>query len=95
MAVPIDIPPPKFLLGDKGYDSNHNRGSLLTCGISPVIPSKRSRKILIPHDKALYKERNLIERMFNKLKQNRRIATRFEKTKSSFAGFIALAALKL
>ena len=89
------VPKPRHLLGDKGYDSDNNRGSLLIRGIIPVIPSNRSRKVLIPHDKVLYKERNLIERMFNKLKQNRRIATRFEKTKSSFVAFITLAALKL
>lgn len=95
MQDPVAVPKPKALLGDKGYDSDSNRESLLLRGILPVIPSKRSRKVPIPHDTGLYKERNRIERLFNKLKQNRRIATRFDKTKLSFMGFISLAALKI
>ena len=95
MDDPVAVRTPKHLLGDKGYDSDNNRGRLLTHGIRPVIPSNRSRKVLIPHHKDLYKERNRIERMFNKLKQNRRVATRFDKTISSFMGFITLAAVKL
>jgi len=95
MELPVSIPAPKHLLGDKGYDSDDNRGSLLTCNIRPVIPPRRSRKLAIPYDKTLYRERNLIERMINKLKQNRRVATRYDKTTSSFAAFVTLAAMKL
>ena len=95
MAAPVAVPAPKHLLGDKGYDSDDNRGSLLTRNICPVIPSMRSRTVPIPHDETLYKDRNRIERMINKLKHNRRVATRYDKTLSSFAAFICLAALKL
>ena len=95
MASTAAIRRPDFLLGDKGYDSNDNRGSLLIQGIRPVIPSMRSRKVEIPHDKALYRQRNRIERMIGKLKQSRRVATRYDKTISSFRGFITLAAIKL
>ena len=95
MDDPVDVPTPKVVLGDKGYDSDSNREALLLRGILPVIPSKRSRKVVIPHDETVYKDRNRIERMINKLKQNRRIAMRFDKTKLSFAGFITLAFIKL
>jgi len=88
------FPRPDFLLGDKGYDSDDNRGSLLIQGVRPVIPSMRSRKVEIPHDKALYRQRNRIERMIGKLKQSRRVATRYDKTMMSFRGFIRLAAIK-
>ena len=91
----VSVPKPKDLLGDKAYDSNSNREDLLLQGIRPVIPSNRSRKVIIPHDKDAYKNRNRIERMINKLKQNRRVATRFDKTLQSFAAFITLAATKL
>lgn len=86
---------PRMLLADKGYDSDHIRQSLLLHGILPVIPSKANRREPVPHDRAAYKERNLIERMFNKLKQFRRIATRYDKTRKSFMAFLCLASVKL
>ena len=95
MDDPVDVPTPKAVLGDKGYDSDSNREALLLRGILPVIPSKRSRKVATPHKQTVYKDRNRIERMINKLKQNRRIAMRFDKTKLSFAGFITLASIKI
>lgn len=95
MEDPVAVAKPKALLGDKGYDSDTNREALLVQGILPVIPSKRSRKLIIPHDEVAYKNRNRIERMINKLKQNRRIAMRFDKTLCSFAGFICLAAIRI
>ncbi|MES0205076.1 transposase [Mesorhizobium sp. LNHC209A00] len=60
----------------------------------PVIPAK-SRRTPTPHDREKYRWRNLIERLFNKLKNWRRIATRYEKTKESNLGFVALASIKL
>jgi len=57
-----------------------------------VIPSKRNRRRKFKHDKELYKERNLIERCFGKLKTNRRIATRFDRNDTHFLGFLYLAA---
>lgn len=95
MALAPAVRKPDFLLGDKGYDSDDNRGSLLIQNIRPVIPSMRSRKVEIPHDKTLYRQRNRIERMIGKLKQSRRVATRYDKTMSSFRGFVTLAAIKL
>ena len=82
-------------MADKGYDSDDVRTSLLLKGIVPVIPPKANRKEPIACDFRAYKDRNRVERMFNKLKQFRRIATRYDKTAVSFLGFLALAAAKL
>lgn len=86
---------PKLMLADKGYDSDEVRARLLLKGILPVIPPKANRKQPIACDFRAYKDRNRVERMFNRLKQFRRIATRYDKTAVSFLGFLALAAAKL
>eukprot|EP00873_Tetraselmis_striata_P030708 jgi/Tetstr1/450972/TSEL_038008.t1 len=91
----IDSTTPRLMLADKGYDSDDVRASLLLKGILPVIPPKANRKQAITCDFRAYKDRNRVERMFNKLKQFRRIATRYDKTAVSFLGFLALAAAKL
>lgn len=77
---------------DKGYDSNHIRDRLQREGIHPVIPPKSNRKDVIEYDKAKYKLREKVERFFNKLKQYRRIATRYEKLGHIFLAFIHIAA---
>ncbi len=64
-------------------------------GAEAVIPSNRTRKILIPHDSDLYKPRNRIERCFNKLKHFRRFATRYDRRAVHFLAFIHLAAAML
>ena len=67
------------LLGDKAYDSNSFRKSLRKDGIKPVIPGRSNRKKRIRHDKQAYKDRNVIERCYCRLKDFRRIATRYDK----------------
>ena len=84
-----------MLLADKGYDGDTVRQSLLIHGILPVIPPRSNRSEPIPCDFRRYKDRNRIERMFNRLKQFRRIATRYDKTAKSFLCFLHLAAAKL
>jgi transposase len=79
------------LLADKGYDNNRIRAAIALKRAEAVIPSLGSRSQVIPHDKAVYKERNLVERFFCLIKQFRRIATRYEKTVTSFAGMLCLA----
>ena len=74
------------MLADKGYDGDDVRSSLLMRGILPVIPPKANRKEPIACDFKAYKDRNRIERTFNRLKQFRRIATRYDKTALSFTG---------
>ena len=83
------------VLADKGYDSNAIRASIAAAGMTAVIPSNRARKTIIPHDEVLYRERNRIERCFNKLKHFRRIATRFDRRAVHFLGFLCLAAVML
>ena len=79
------------VIADKAYDSNALRQTIATAGMTAVIPSNRSRKILIPHDILVYKSRNRIERCFNKLKHFRRIATRYDRRAIHFMAFIHLA----
>ena len=78
------------LLADKGYDSDRFRTSIAQVGAEAVIPSTRSRSQAIPYDKHIYRDRNLVERFFNKIKHFRRIATRYEKTVLSFASMLFL-----
>jgi transposase len=58
----------KAMLGDRGYDANWFRQALTARGISPCIPSKANRKVQIPHDRTLYRQRHKIENMFGRLK---------------------------
>jgi len=69
---------------DKGYDADRIRERLLVDGIEPVIPPICTRSKKLYYDKHRYKKRNRIERFFNKLKQFRRIATRYDKLARSF-----------
>ncbi|MBB4546233.1 MULTISPECIES: transposase [Rhizobium] len=98
-AVPalltIPVGKPKSFLADKGYDGDSAREELLIHGIRPVIPPKANRKDPPSCDFKVYKDRNRIERMFNRLKQLRRIATRYDKTRTSFEAFLLLAAAKI
>jgi transposase len=91
----LDVTTPRRMLADKGYDGDEVRQNLLFHGILPVIPPRSNRKEPIPCDFLSYKHRNRIERMFNRLKQFRRIATRYDKTAKSFLAFLNLAAAKI
>ena len=81
---------PSHLLADKGYDANSLRDRLATSKTEAVIPSTRSRKAQIPYDAQAYRERNLIERALCKLKDRRRIATRYDKLAVNFASAVAI-----
>ena len=83
------------VIADKGYDSNDLRALIADAGMQAVIPSKRSRRTPIPHDRTLYKTRNRIERCFNKMKHYRRIATRYDRRDIHFLSFIHLTAAML
>jgi transposase len=87
----IDGADPEALLGDKAYDSDRLIGRLAERRITPVIPPKANRKAPRACDFALYCERNLIERFFNKLKHFRAIATRYDKLARNFLAGIQLA----
>jgi transposase len=86
---------PDRLLGDKGYDSDEIRDDLAKRGIEPVIPPRSNRKAMIDYDREAYKRRNLIERCVNRLKQFRRVATRYEKTARAYLSMLCIAATRL
>lgn len=93
-AVPClsAVPPSAHLIADKGYDSAALRSWLEGRGTAPVIPPRKNRLVQYPYDKALYKQRNVIERMFGRLKDFRRIATRFDRNVKTYFAAICLAA---
>jgi len=72
------------LLADKGYDADHLIEKIEETGTQTVIPSKRNRRMQRACDTELYKERSRIERFFSKLKQFRRVATRYDKLLANF-----------
>lgn len=77
----------------QGYDADWLRADLRKSGITPVIPGKRGRKRKIRHDRPRYRERWRIEATFNRLKDFRRIATRYDKLARNYASALALAAV--
>lgn len=85
----------KAVLADKGYDADHLLDAVARTGATPVIPPKRDRSRQWRYDKDLYKERNHIERLFSKLKQFRRVATRYDKLLANFMGFVKIAAIAI
>jgi transposase len=90
-AMPLlDQVEPDAFLADKGYDSDALVDSLEARGITPVIPSKANRKVPRKTDFALYRERNLVERFFGKIKQYRGIATRYDKLAETFLAGVLL-----
>lgn len=80
------------VLADKAYDSNVLRETITKILAEAVIPSNRSRKVFIPHDEAVYKHRNRIERCFNQMKHFRRFATRYDRRTIHFKGFVFIIA---
>jgi transposase len=86
------IAPPKRLLADKAYDADSLRIWLKARGVEAVIPSNATRRTPYPLDKTAYRRRNLIERMFCRLKDWRRLATRYDRTARNFLSTLALAA---
>jgi putative transposase len=82
-------------IADKGYDADHLCDRIAETGSEVVMPPKRNRTLQRPYDADLYKEPNIIERFFNKLKQFRRVATRYDKLLANFMGFVKLAAIAI
>jgi transposase len=82
---------PKALIADKGYDADDFLAFLREQGIEAVIPPKISRTVQREFDNNLYKDRNKIERLWNRLKHYRHIATRYDKTARNFLSAVFLA----
>jgi transposase len=85
---------PEVMLADKGYDSDAIRDQVRAGGGTPEIPTKKNRHVQHTVNRALYATRNRIERFFNRLKNSRRVATRYDHTATSFLGFAKLATIK-
>ena len=79
---------------DMGYDSDAFRAFLRSQNNVPVIPGRKNRKVKVLYDKAIYALRKRIEQFFGRIKENKRLAMRYEKADHTFMAFIALAAIK-
>jgi len=83
----------RYLIADKGYDADALRNSLRKAGTVPVIPGRSNRKRKIRFDKTRYKDRHLVENAFCRLKDFRRVATRYDKLSRNFLSAVALATI--
>ncbi len=86
-------PPTTTLIADKAYDGDGLRADIASRKAALVIPNKANRKNLHPFDPQAYRDRNVIERMFCRLKDFRRIATRYDKLAPNFLSAVCLAAI--
>src|SRR3712207_994353 len=86
---------PKRIVGDKGYSSRKIRTYLRRRGIRITIPRKTNERRTGPFDRVLYRQRNRIERLINRFKQFRRLATRYEKRAEHDQGMWVIAAIRL
>ena len=92
-AAPLlETADPRALICDKAYDADRLIDTLNERAIIPVIPPKANRKVKRDCDFALYCERNLVERFFNKIKHYRAIATRYDKLDQNFIAAVQLVA---
>jgi putative transposase len=81
------------VLADKGYDADTNRAAIRRAGAEPCIPPRKNRTAVVEYDRHLYKERNGVERFFARIKQYRRVATRYDKKAKNFLGFVWVAVI--
>ncbi len=84
-----------YVIADKAYDNDKIINLLESQGIVPVIPSRKNRKQPRDYDKHTYKERHLVEIFFNKIKQYRRVATRYEKLVQNYLSMVLIACCML
>jgi transposase len=89
------LQPRTMLLADRGYDADWIRALASEQGAWANIPPKRNRKDPICFSPYLYRDRNLVERFFNKIKQCRRIATRYDRLAANYLAFVKLAYIRL
>lgn len=91
----IEDLPAEVVMADTAYDADHFRQVIADKGAIAVIPSNPSRSRKHPLDKHLYAQRHLVECCFSKLKQFRRVATRYEKTAANYSAVVTIAAIVL
>ena len=86
-------PPATAVIADRGYDSDALRAFIKKRGAKPVIPPKKNRTVQYRYDKLLYKARNRVERFFCRLKDFRRVATRYDRQPYTFMAAVLLASI--
>jgi transposase len=89
-GIPVEV-----VIGDKGYDSDALVKKIKAQGAEAVIPPKSNRKHPRAYDTERYKDRNLAERFWSRVKQYRRVATRYEKTARNFLAFVHIASIMI
>ena len=89
------LTPGTVVLADKAYEGNRIRALIAAQGATSNIPPKTNRRKPAPFSKLLYRERNLIERFFSKLKHFRRVATRYDKLAGNFLAMVKLASIRI
>jgi transposase len=94
-AVLLEGTPADVVIADTAYDADHIREAIAAKEAEAVIPNNPSRARKYPLDSHLYAQRHLIECCFSKLKQFRRVATRFEKTARNYGAVVTIAAIML
>lgn len=85
----------RYLAGDKAYSSSEIRQQLRKLGTTPIIPTRSNQKRRGRFNRGLYRERNRVERLINRLKQYRRIATRYEKYAVNYLAMLMIGAIRL
>ena len=90
-----DLSEGQIVLADKAYDAQWLRRQIEAQGAAPNIPNRTGKKWNCCFSKSLYKDRNLVERFFNKIKYFRRIATRYDKLGSTYLAMVKLAAIRI
>ena len=86
------LPPAPVLIADKGYDSDEFWAALISRGTTPCMPPRKHRKTQHAYCKTLYRQRHKVECMFGKLKDWRRVATRYDRYAHTFFSAICIAA---
>jgi transposase len=92
LGAALEVSDFECVVGDKAYDSDAIREDLFARDLVAVIPSKANRKESVPLEPELYRKRNRVERLVGKVKQFRRLATRYDKLATTFLGFVQLVA---
>jgi hypothetical protein len=95
LVVDASLPEPCVLLADRGNGSGNLRKTMEARNVVPAIPMRKPPKRRVAADRKLYRLRNLVERCFNKLKNARRVATRYDKTAESYLGLINITSIRL
>ena len=85
----------EVVLADKAYDSDANREAIRSAGAEPCIPPRKNRKVAVGYDRHLYRERNAVECYFARIKQYRRVATRYDKRARNYLGFVWVASINI